>query len=138
MPATVLDPTVHLIKNTPVAKFFRRRLKDPDIMTFWHAETGQWILAYWLRRGVVDEIEDLGANFELVTDDLVGMIVGCYGHVDLARKKKRILAKEAAQLQRQTEAVLENQEKWDWLKKRTKDKAPLPYTFQASPVEKGY
>lgn len=107
-------------------------------MTFWHAETGQWILAYLLRRGIVEEIEDLGANFELVTEDFVDMIVRCYGHVDLAQMKKRILANESARLQRQADTISEDQERWDWLKKRTKDKAPLPYLVSAPSGGKGY
>ena len=138
MSVTVLNPQVHWIKDTPCAQFFRRKLRDPDIVTFWHAETGQWILAYLLRRGIVEEIEDLGVDFELVTDDFVDMIVRCYGHVDLSKKKKRLLATESARLQRQSDSILKNQEKWDWLRKRTQDKAPLPFVIHTTPTERGY
>lgn len=131
MSLTVLNPRVHLVKDTGAAKFFRRRLSEPDVMTFWHSETGQWVLAFWVHRGkkIVEEIEDLGPNCEAVTPAFVEMIVQAYGPVDFSKKKKRVITKNLATIRKQQESVMEDQERFNWLKKRTKDKAPLPYAF---------
>jgi hypothetical protein len=137
---TVLRPDIHLVKDTPASKFFRRQLRDPDILTFWCQPTGMWVLAYWLSRSkrIVDEMEDLGANFELMTDDLVNMLVSCYGSVDLKRTKKRLLSKNADRIRKQNDDIYESQERWDWLKRKTSHKSPIPYVFSPSPVERGY
>lgn len=131
MSVLVINPVIHSVRETPVAKFFRRQLRDSSILTFWNAETEQWVLAHWLRRGVVEEIEDLGSNFEWVTNDFVDMITGCYGHVDLGRTKKRLLARQQAQIQRQTDDIMEEQETWGWLRGKSKDKVRMPYMLQA-------
>ena len=131
MSLTVLNPRVHYVKDTGAAKFFRRRLSEPDVMTFWHSVTGQWILAFWVHRGkkIVEEIEDLGPNCEAITPEFVRMIVGAYGPVDFSKKKKRVIAKGRAEIRKQQESVLEDQDRFNWLKKRTKDKASIPYAF---------
>lgn len=136
MSVTVLDPRRHLVRETPAAQFFRRRLRDPDMMTFWCQPTGQWVLAYWLHKTlrIVDEIEDLGAYFENVTPEFVQMIVGCYGPVDLKRTKRRLLEKNRASIRKQVEDITEQQEKWDWLKEKMD--SPLPYAF-SSPISGG-
>lgn len=136
MSVTVLNPHQHLVRETPAAQFFRRRLRDPDMMTFWNQSTGQWILAYWLHKTlrIVDEIEDLGARFENMTQGFIEMIVGCYGPVDLKKTKRRLLEKNRSNIRKQTEDILDQQEKWDWLKKKMS--RPFPYMF-SSPVSGG-
>jgi hypothetical protein len=138
MALTTLNPSIHLVKDTAAAKFFRRRLSEPDVMSFWNAETGQWILAFWVHRGkrLVEEVEDLGPNCEAVTPQFVEMIVTSYGAVDFKKKRKRLLSKHADHLRKQDDAVMEDQERWAWLKKKTKDKLPLPYAFD-TPVKGG-
>ncbi len=131
MSITVLDPRIHYVKETQVCKFFRRILREPSIMTFFHAETENWILGMWVhrRRRVVEEFEDLGTHMEAVTPAFVEMLVSCYGNVDMGRTKKRLLAKNHDRIRRQSEEILSDQERWDWLKKKTEHKAPIPYTF---------
>lgn len=138
MSLTVLNPRVHLVKDTAAARFFKRRLRESDVMTFWSSDTGQWILGFWVHKGkkIVEELEDLGPNCEAVTPSFVDMIVGAYGPVDFKKKKKRILSRERLRIRRQTEAILEDQERWDWLKKKTKDKLPIPYAF-STPMSGG-
>jgi lysophospholipid acyltransferase (LPLAT)-like uncharacterized protein len=138
MSVTVLNPRIHLVKDTNVAKFFRRKLGEEDVMTFWHSQTGMWILAFWMHKGkrIVEEIEDLGPNFEAVSPGFVQMIVQCYGPVNFKAKKKRILSRERNTIRKQNEAIMEDQERWDWLKKKTKDKAPIPYAF-STPMSGG-
>jgi len=138
MSVTVLNSRIHLVKDTGAAKFFRRKLSEPDVMTFWHAETGQWVLAFWIHRGrrIVEEIEDLGPNFEAVSPGFVNMIVSGYGSVDFKQKKKRILSKNRDTIRKQNENIAEDQERWDWLKKKTKDKLPIPYAY-STPISGG-
>lgn len=140
MSLTVLNPRIHLSKETGASKFFRRRLSEPDVMTFWNSVTGQWILAFWVHRGkrIVEEIEDLGPNCEAVTPAFVNMIVQSYGPVNFSRKKKRLLSRNLTHIRKQNDTILEDQERWNWLKKRTADKVPLPYTFDSPLPERGY
>ena len=138
MSVTVLNSRIHLVKDTGTAKFFRRKLSEPDVMTFWHAETGQWVLAFWIHRGrrIVEEIEDLGPNFEAVSPGFVNMIVSGYGSVDFKQKKKRILSKNRDTIRKQNEKIYSDQERWDWLKKKTKDTQPIPY-YYSTPISGG-
>lgn len=140
MSLTVLNPRIHLPKETTASRFFRRRLSEPDVMTFWNSVTGQWILAFWVHRGkrIVEEIEDLGPNCEAVTPTFVNMIVQSYGPVDFSRKKKRLLSRNLAHIRKQNDAILEDQERWNWLKKRTGEVSPMPYTFASPLPERGY
>ncbi len=135
---TVLDPRIHHVKTTPISKFFGRRLHDSDIMTFFHRETEQWILAYWLnrKRKWVEEIEDLGSNFEYVTETFVSAIVSCYGQVDFGRFKKKLISNHRDRIRKDCEELQESQETWDWAKKRVQHKAPVPFMFSA-PVSGG-
>lgn len=140
MSTTTIRPNIHVVKDTPVARMFRRRLKFDDIMTFWSAETGQWILGYWIdkRLQMVDEMEDLGMVFEKVTPELVQQIVTCWGSIDWKAKKKRLISKERDRIRTENDALMEQQERWDWAKKKLADKgeAPLPYAFK-TPVSGG-
>lgn len=138
MSLTVLNPQIHLVKDTSTARFFRRKLNEPDVMTFWHSETGNWILAFWVHKGkrIVEELEDLGPQCQAVTPEFVNMIVSCYGPVDFRKKKKAILSRQKSRIRKQTEDILAYQEKWDWLKKRTKDTVPIPYAY-STPMSGG-
>lgn len=138
MSLTVLNPQVHLVKDTSTARFFRRKLHEPDVLTFWHSQTGMWILAFWVHKGkrIVEELEDLGPNCEAVTPGFVRMIVDAYGPVDFGKKKRAILSRQKSRIRKQTEDIVEYQEKWEWLKKRTKEKAPIPYAY-STPMSGG-
>jgi len=140
MSLTAIRPSVHVVKDTPVARMFRRRIGFDDIMTFWSAETGQWILAYWLNRrlNLVEEMEDLGMVFEKVTPELVQSIVSCWKRVDWGKKKKLLLAKQRDLTRKQNEALLADQERWDWMKKKCEEhgKNPLPYAY-GTPISGG-
>lgn len=138
MSLTVLNPQVHLVKDTSTARFFRRKLHEPDVVTFWNAETGMWILAFWVHKGkrIVEEIEDLGPNCEAVTPEFVNMIVQCYGPVDFSKKKKHILSRQKDRIRSQIDGILADQERWDWLKKKTKDKTSIPYAY-STPISGG-
>jgi hypothetical protein len=129
MGITKLRADKHRVVETSVAHFFRRHLNDPDILTFWNVETGQWVLAYWLHKdqGLVDEIDDLGPAFGEVTSEFVQSLERCrktYTKEDLRTRYLRGLKQQEHQWD---EALYQDQERWDWLRKRTKDKAIVPY-----------
>lgn len=137
---TIIRPDRHVVKDTPTAKMFRRRLRFEDIFTFWSGETGQWILAYWVekRRNLCEEIEDLGMAFEKVTPDLTHMIVTCWKPVNWKVKKQRLISKERDRVRNEIDKIQEEQRRWDWAKKKMSDKglAPIPYAFK-TPVAGG-
>lgn len=137
---TIIDPSRHVVKETPTAKMFRRRLNFEDIFTFWNGETGEFILAYWVckRRHLCEELEDLGMAFEKVTPGFVKMIVACWKPVDWKAKKKRLVSKEKDRIRNEIDKIQEEQKRWDWAKKRMAAKGlkPLPYAF-SSPISGG-
>jgi len=130
---TTLRADRHVLKDTPTAKLFRRLLSCPDIITFWNAVTGEWILAYYIdkRQKLVDEMEDCGMRFEKVTPEFVEMIVTCWKTVNWKVKKRRILSHEQDRIRKQNDRILADQERWDWAKKRLSDKGlqPIPYAY---------
>lgn len=121
----------HVVKQTQASLLFQRLLNTPDIFTFFNVETGQWVLAYWLNRmnRVADEIEDLGAAFEGVTPAMVQDIQRCWGPIDWKKKKRAMLSREKKRQDKLNDAVIADQERWDWLKDRTKEKSPIPYAY---------
>ena len=135
---TQLDPRIHYVKDTPAARFFRRRLKDSRMLTFWNAETGQWILGCWLddQHRWIEEFEDLGPNFELLEGRagkvLVDMLLTGYGPINWAKHRKRILGKWNDWKRKQLERAEESRDHWDWLKKKTGDKAIMPFAFSGT------
>jgi hypothetical protein len=137
---TIITPSKHVVKDTSTAKLFRRRLNFEDILTFWNAETGQWVLAYWVDkpRRIVDEMDDLGMSFEKVTPDLISMVVTCWKTVNWKAKKQRLVSKEADRIRKEVDTIQEEQRRWDWAKKQleAQGKKPLPYVFK-SPISGG-
>lgn len=140
MSLTRISPARHVVKDTPTAKLFRRVLSFPDIFTFWNAETGVWILAYWVQKKqhLCEEMEDLGMAFEEVTPKFVQMIVSCWKPVDWKAKKQRLLSREKDRIREQNDKIMGDQERWDWAKKKLSDKGlrPIPFAFSA-PVSGG-
>ncbi len=137
---TILQPDRHVLKETPTAKLFRRLLSCPDIITFWNGETGEWVLGYYVdrRRKLIDEMEDCGMSFEKVTPEFVSMIVTCWKTVNWKVKKRRLMAKESDRVRKETDSLMDQQEKWDWMKKKLNARGlkPLPYAF-STPVSGG-
>lgn len=137
---TIIRPDRHVVKDTPTARMFRRRLRFEDIFTFWNGETGEWILAYWVekRRNLAEEMEDLGMAFEKVTPDLVDQIITCWKPVNWKEKKKRIITKEEDRVRGQIDRIQEEQRRWDWAKKKMVEKGlkPIPFAFSA-PISGG-
>ena len=137
---TTIQPDRHVVKDSPTARLFRRRLHSEDLFTFWNGETGEWILAYWVdkSRRLCEEMEDLGMAFEKVTPDLIHMITTCWKAVDWKVKKARLVSKERTRVRVEIEKLQEEQKRWDWAKKKLTalGRRPLPFAF-ASPVSGG-
>jgi hypothetical protein len=43
------NPHVHRIHDVPFTRFIRGHLKDPDLFTYRHEVTGNWLVAFWLK-----------------------------------------------------------------------------------------
>ncbi len=112
---TTIQPSKHVIRDTPAAKLFRKKLGFKDIFTFWNAETGEWILAYWVseKNRLCEELEDLGMAFEKVTPELAYRITTCWKRVDWKAKKQRLVSKERARVRDEVEGLQDEQERWD-------------------------
>ena len=122
----------HIPKETEIGRFFQRELKCPQMITLWDRTRDMWVLAHWLdpSQTIVEEIEDLGPNFEAVTRDFVSMIRAGWGvGIDWGSHKKRLLSRQKDKLNKQTEEIRESQEEWDWVKRqqRARGHNPLPY-----------
>lgn len=131
MSLVVVTPEKHVVKETEAGRMFRRLLKFDDIFTYFNAETGQWVLAYWVNKlgRVADEVEDLGPAMEQLTPQLVNQIVTCWKPVDWQKKKKMILSRQADFLRKQNEAIIEENQRYKWAQKRMRERAPVPYAF---------
>jgi hypothetical protein len=120
MGITILRRGIHRVVDTPFVRHLRVRLNDPDLVTFFNLETGQWILGYWLSRtrGMVDEIDDLGPRMELANRGLAEELVACRRVTDFRSVKRRLLRKRKAQAQEQLDSLEECHDQRAWLKKR--------------------
>ena len=134
MSLVVIRPDRHVIKETDAARLFRRLLKFEDLFTYWNSETGEWILSYWINKlaRVADEVEDLGPAMERVTPALVTQIVQCWKPVDWKAKKRRMEARQCDFKKGEDEKIIQDQERWDWAKRRIRGKAPIPFGFYGS------
>ncbi len=137
---TYIVPSRHVVRDTPTARLFRKMLRFPDIFTFWNAETGQWVLAYWITKKLrlCEEVEDLGMAFEKVTPEFVQMIVSCWKAVDWKAKKQRLLSKEKDRIRIENDKLVDQNERWTWAQKKLvgRNLKPVPYAF-SSPVSGG-
>lgn len=134
MSVMVIRRDRHIPRETEIGRFFRRELNCPAIFTFWNAERSMWVLAYWLdpSETIMDEIEDLGHDFEDVTQGFVAMIRAGWGvGIDWGAHKKRLLARQAGKIQKENESIYQAQEEWDWVKKkhRARYQNELPYAI---------
>jgi len=131
MGITKLLSGVHTVRETEASRFFQRHLNDPDIVTIWNHETQNWILAYWVDKdkGFVDEIDDLGPNFEMMTRDFVKSLEATRQTTHVREHKEKILRNAKRRMFKECEKVQADQERWDWLRKKTKDKCVVPFSM---------
>lgn len=139
MGITQLNPQRHLVRDTPHTHYLRRHLKDEALLTYFNLDTQQWVLGYWIdrNRGVIDEIEDLGPNFERLTRELVKSLERTYAFYTKDDLKKRYLRRARHFEQKMREETAEANEQWNWCKKRTKEKAPVPWMVSTGRMQGG-
>ena len=138
MSLLVIDPSKHFPRDTEAARFFRRELYCPEIMTFWNNERSMWVLGHWLdsTHHYVEEIEDLGPNFELLTPEFAAMIRNGWGHqTDWDKVRKRVLSSQRARLRSQEDDIYEADELHTWAVKKTDH--PIPYSFSMGRTRMG-
>lgn len=111
---------VHKIRETEFVRVLRRRLNDPDLITYFNMETGLWVLAYWLSKTdrTVDEIEDLGPNLELATRDLADELERCRQATNFNGIKQKLIAKKRAKHRRFCDDMEKSKDERSWLHKR--------------------
>lgn len=126
-----LDPAIHFPRDTEAAYYFRHHLHNPDVMTFWNAETEEWVLGIWVDRGnhVVFDLEDLGCHFEKLTPQVASDIRYCYGRAtDWDAFVKRTKEKHREAERKIEDDIGIQQERYDWAKKRAGGE--VPYMFK--------
>lgn len=129
----------HVVRRTEVGNYLSRHLKDPDIITIWNEQTQNWMLGHWVDKdkGYFNDIDDLGPHFEEVTREFVLSLERTRHPTDWKRQKARLLLKERREMQSQEADIYESQERYNWLKKRTADKAPIPYMIDVGSLKQG-
>ena len=93
------DPGLHEIVDTPVARFFRRALKSPFLVTYRIRETGEWVLSLFYRRPMdgstpsLVDVSPLGMSWDVPRWFAQSIIQRC---MDLITKReaKKILQKK--------------------------------------------
>jgi len=122
---------VHLVRETWVSTFFRNKLRDPKIVTYFNRDTGQWVLATWLNKdqGLVTEIDDLGPNFEGMTREFVNSIGMYYTKEILAGIRAKMISQWYAKKRAEEDRAGVHKEQYDWMAKRTKDKVVAPLLY---------
>lgn len=127
-----LDRRKHFVRETWVSRFFQQRHNEPNIITFWNTETNQWVLGTWLNkdRGLVAEIDDLGANFETMTAEFVQSIGRCYKREVLAKERERLIRDWKRQKAWQEESLANYTDRYNHLKKRNRGRTEAPLLFK--------
>jgi hypothetical protein len=57
------DGRKHKVIETSASRFLRTHLQDPDIFTYQHTDTKNWMVAVWMAKGVrMYELKNLGRS----------------------------------------------------------------------------
>lgn len=123
---TYLSPDRHHVRETEFVRFLRSHLNDPDLITYFNRDTGEYVLAYWVYKdkGVVSDVEPLGPNMEGATRQLVQDLSMTRGPTDWAALKKGYLEKDRAAHRKQQELLEEHKDQYDYLKRKTGRQVP--------------
>lgn len=124
-------PGVHIVRDLPFARWLRRTLKDPNIMTYYNVRANCWAIGTWLSKsgGVVLEGELLGPSPQLVSRD----------HADMMRAerspkrqewlrefKAKLLSDNRADLRQFADECAYHLAVREWIRKRTRHWADHP------------
>jgi hypothetical protein len=117
----------HVVRETPFADFLRRHLRDPNLFTGYNMIEGRWFLGLWIRKdqGLAQDIDDLGANLELASRDLVKMLERSRDGVTKDDIMRSIVAAENKGLEFETQQAQEFNEAATWLQKKSGSNVPV-------------
>lgn len=117
-------PGTHRVKDTEVARFLRRELREPTLFTMWHCQSQKWCLCYWIHEGhhKADLIQEAGDVFEKgpqISPEDVSTLRLMHRTPDFQRIKKRLVAAEQDELRKMDEATNDMRDLRAFIKKRT-------------------
>ena len=117
----------HVVRETPFAAFLRRHLNDPNLFTGYNLKEKRWFLGLWVRRdrGLAQDIDDLGADLELASRDLVKMLERTRDGVTKDDLRRSVIAADRKGIEFERNAAQEFQEVQDWLQKRSGSNVPV-------------
>lgn len=122
----------HVIKDVPFVTFLRQELRDPDLIMVHAQSNNTWFLAHWVDKvsGFINCIENLGVNYqERCTREFVQSLRRARNPQKAGEMKKNILKAHNREMEQEDEKLAQTNEHWNWLKKRTANYAPVPYSF---------
>ena len=127
-----LIPGVHFVVETWAARFFRRILRDEQIITVWCAVTGRWLLMYWVDKanGAVNEIDDLGATLDAITPELVEDLRRTRKPTTVNALRERILRQQKDAARAISDSEAEQRLFREWMRK----KGIPPIYYEAQPI----
>lgn len=115
------DPAVHRVHDIPFVHFLRREFKDPDLFTYRHERSGNWLVAFWNspadRRKRFIELAVLGKD-PVGSKDVVEDIRSCVrGTVECESRKRQLRQHLASDDHRHVMGLIEDQAKERELRK---------------------
>lgn len=117
----------HVVRETEFVRYLRRHLRDETLFTGFNVLTGRWFLGLWLRKdqGLAQDIEDLGANMEGATRQLVKDLERSRDGITAEDVKKRLLKHEQRGIDQEREEAEEFQEVQNWTMKKYGSDVPV-------------
>jgi len=105
-----IDPRRHLVMDTWLSRYLRRRYKQPDYFTYLHRTRGNWVVAKWATRRAPFAIESCvlpGGPWGLRNPD-----GGCLTSIRMAESKTshEILKAAAADFKKVHDAGLQDEQ----------------------------
>lgn len=128
-----------VVKDVPLVVYLRKELKDPDLIMFQSSRNGNWTLAHWVDKfnGIINCIELLGQNYhEKVTRSFIDALRRNRNPEKVGEMKKNILKYHNKMEDAEDESLMETNDHWKWLKKKTAQHSPVPYSFTSKITRK--
>ncbi len=119
-----VDPETHRVRDTEAARFLRRELREPTVFTYWHAESGNWCLGYWVdkQKGLADYLMEVGSVFDngpILTEEAVFQLKCQHRRPDFQAQRRKIVQSERQEFNRMDDQRREYQDQRHYYKKRT-------------------
>ena len=117
----------HQVRDTEFGRYVRKQLRDPNLFTGYNTIEKRWFLGLWIRKdqGVAQDIDDLGAEMELATRELVRMLERSRDGVTTDDLKRSVVAAEKRGLDFERQECEEFQNMQNWVQKRSGSPVPV-------------